>query len=395
MRYRSTTSCRVTCTTSVRRASTRRIFAPFKLTCDVLVVGEALAHEEGEPVRVHVAAMTKRADSASLLGPLPADATDPFGQDAPMDQRLPWPPMPLQVGVVFEGRELDAILPGPVPEAALVYGEAFTEAVSLPLHIDGVQLDPVRATCVLTFRGSFQHAGSVHRDVLLVVDVLGRLAFATLDEVEGWARSPVEMDPSALADASLVIGEPAAIDAELTPIGEEASLAGIESEGALDSELAVASQPGPGSDRAEEEVIEVDAGELQMEEDEPPDSGDTGVFARPIVVDDPPEPEGDTDVGDDPLSMPVGTGTISMRTIGTLPPPPMTSATAAASLPRTRAPLLTLPLDDDAPAARPPTRPPGAPTAPALPFLRSHGAPAAPRRLRRREWATRRTASAR
>lgn len=180
-------------------------FSPLKLACDVVLVGPALSEERPAPARIWASRVDKSADAATLLAALSADPTDPLAQDAPSDQRLPWPPFPIEVGVEHRDIALDAILPGPLPSAALVYDNDLGRALALSLHADGILIDPIHRVCHVTFRGCFQHEGSVHHNLLLVVDPLESLASVTLDDVDTWPREPIEMDPAAMADATFAL----------------------------------------------------------------------------------------------------------------------------------------------------------------------------------------------
>lgn len=219
-------------------------FVPMKLTCDVLLVGEALGDQE-TPARVRASGLSKSASCAALLGPLPADRTDPLAQDAPLDQRLPWPQLPLEVGVDYGGVNLGAILPGPMPSAALVFDGQVQSAIAQPLHIDTILLDPVEATCSVIFRGLFQHPGSVHRSLLFVVDPNKSLASVPIEEVEAWPRVPVEMAPDAMVDATYGVGAPEAPVLDLGDADDQDEEAGPDSDTAVRPIPRTAPPPAP------------------------------------------------------------------------------------------------------------------------------------------------------
>ncbi|NUP06794.1 MAG: hypothetical protein HOW73_12135 [Polyangiaceae bacterium] len=194
-------------------------FAPLKLTCDVLIVGDALLDQE-TPARVIASALSKHAVCSALLGPLPADPTDILAQHAPLDQRIPWPQLPLEVGVEYGGIRLATILPGPIPSAAIVFGGELATAIALPLHIDGILLDPIEATCNVTFRGCFQHGGDL-AEALLVVDPTASLTSVAIDEVESWPRTPIDIDPQAEPEEDDAAFAPTPIEVEPAPESQD------------------------------------------------------------------------------------------------------------------------------------------------------------------------------
>lgn len=341
-------------------------FSPFKLTCDVLLVGEALAEADDVPVTIRAGGLSKSAQSASLLGPLGTDPTDSLAQDAPTDQRLPWPPLPLEIACAYGDFSVEAVIPGPVPDAALVFGTDFAEAMALPLHVDGVLIDPVRGTCAVTFRGCFQRVGSVHRDALLVVDVTGQLLHATVEEVEAWPRVEIEMDPSALADATQMLES--AIQALEAPAAPEAAVVPEQEpvEEIVDVDSVAEDDDWDGEE--EEELERSETGQFILGIPEPPPPATIFVASFRETLPDPDELLDATEseelqtlrppAATDPSTLPPARGTLPPES-GTLPPAaPATLPPAAATLPPARA------------LTRPPTRPPEGIGA-ALPFLRS------------------------
>lgn len=345
-------------------------FSPFKLTCDVLLVGEALAEDEDVAVSIRAGGLSKSAQSASLLGPLGTDPTDSLAQDAPTDQRLPWPPLPLEIGCSYGDFSVEAVIPGPVPDAALVFGSDFADAMALPLHVDGVLIDPVRGTCAVTFRGCFQRTGSVHRDAFLVVDVTGQLMHASVEEVEAWPRDEIEMDPTALADATQMLES--AIQALELPVPPEAP---------------IIAEPEPPL----EEIVDVDSVAEDDDwdgEDEELERNETGQFILGIPEAPPPatvfvanfretlpDPDELADATESeelqtlrpPSGVPFEPSTLPPAR-GTLPPGFGTMPPAAGTMPP--APGTMPPASGTVPPARSLTRPPEG-TGVALPFMRS------------------------
>lgn len=378
-------------------------FSPFKLTCDVLLVGEALADDQELEVSLRAGGLTKSARLSSLLGPLGKDSTDSLAQDAPTDQRLPWPPLPLEIACRYGDFAIEAVIPGPVPEAALVFateadeGWSFAEAIALPLHVDGVLIDPLRGTCAVTFRGCFQRVGSVHRDTLLVVDTTGQLMQATVEEVEAWPRDEIEMDPTALADATQLLES--AIQA-LEPLpAPAAGPAALEEIVDVDAE---AEDDGWDEDEDDDELDRHETGQLELSApiapatffvanvcETLPDLGELGpaTQAPAPLFDDaeelqtlrPPPAQRSAE----PSTLPPARGTMPPA-FETLPPEPLHASGArtrpptsppeglGAALPFLRSPALApprAPTFGAMPIARPATEPPPASTSTPLPFV--------------------------
>ncbi|MFO0550028.1 MAG: hypothetical protein U0271_16655 [Polyangiaceae bacterium] len=152
-----------------------------KSQCDVMVIGRALVQSR-EPSVLVAPGIRKAVDRESLLGPM--SATPPSQQQAPPDQRCSLS-LPTKLRLERRERSISVLLPGPLPQVAVVRGSALG---FLPVSIDAVAIDPERARIVVTSRAICDQLDS-QPPSMVVVDVLGMLTEADLDEAWSWERA--------------------------------------------------------------------------------------------------------------------------------------------------------------------------------------------------------------
>jgi hypothetical protein len=148
-------------------------FAPYKPSCDVSIVGEAVA-DRGGPGRVYLDALVKAVEPRETLGPRQTfcpsgDPTDAAAfalwttggidfarfQIAPPDRRLPWPTHGFNLGYARGALTLSTRFDGPTVRGYVLSQDATRILARVPLPLDTVLFDPVQRRAWLLFRGVY------------------------------------------------------------------------------------------------------------------------------------------------------------------------------------------------------------------------------------------------
>lgn len=164
-------------------------FVTAKSVCDVVLAGSTLS--SARPVRARV----------NMLDATLAPALTTLGRDcscAPPEQRIPIPTLPLTVVLDHAGRTSVALVAPPAPAVGILVRGA-SRAVPILMRADTLLIHPWQAALTVVYRGTFQHAGNLDRDVTLMVDVSGRRSENPQRDVQRWpitkALEPGDLDP--------------------------------------------------------------------------------------------------------------------------------------------------------------------------------------------------------
>lgn len=164
-------------------------FVASKSVCDVVLAGSTLS--SARPVRARV----------NMLDATVAPALTTLGRDcscAPPEQRIPIPTLPLTVMLDHAGRTSVAQIAPPAPAVSILVRGA-SRAVPILMRADTVLIHPWHAAVTVVYRGTFQHAGNVDREVTLMVDISGRRSENPHRDIQRWlnekAIEPGDLDP--------------------------------------------------------------------------------------------------------------------------------------------------------------------------------------------------------
>jgi len=159
-------------------------FVRLKTRCDVLVVGRALTLPPG-PATLKATGLLKAVLHVAALGPTTMSSTTPVVQHAPADQSLLPPRLPLRLRYERAQTVIDAFIPGPLPELAIL---RWGKLEMLRGIVDTLALDPERNRVTLSLRATFD--GFDLSEALLVVDEQANLLESFSQQGASWPRNP-------------------------------------------------------------------------------------------------------------------------------------------------------------------------------------------------------------